>query len=332
MTRTTTTGPGLSRRLLLGTAAGLALPAVSARAQEYPSRPIRVIIGFPPGGSNDVTARILQPRVQETLGQPIIIENRPGANATLAAEFVARSAPDGYTLYLASSSPLVIAPHTSAHVGYNTGNDFAAITTVAATPSVLAVGPGTRARNLQEFLAEARRGPVNVASSGSGGLAHLAIEILRREVSQNITHIPYRGGGPAATDAVSGNVQGVIVDLAAIFGLIRDGRLRALAVMSNERTSLLPDVPTFTEAGVPGVVAVNWVAVLAPARTPQGVLARLHASLTEAAGSAPIRERFAAQGLETLTFPSPAATQAFLRAEWDKWGAVARASGARADE
>ena len=155
----------LSRRILLGAAAGLALPALHAQAQEYPSRPIRLIIGFPPGGSNDVTARILQARLQELLGQPIVIENRPGANATLAAEYVARSTPDGYTLYLASSSPLVIAPHTSAHVAYNTSNDFAAITTVAATPSVLAVGPGTRARTLQEFLAEARRGPVNVASA-----------------------------------------------------------------------------------------------------------------------------------------------------------------------
>ena len=322
----------VSRRFLLGAAGALALPALRAHAQVFPDRPLRLIIGFPPGGSNDTTARIMQPRLQELIGQPIVIENRPGANATLAAEFVARSAPDGYTLYLASSSPLVIAPHTSRHIAYNTGRDFAAINTVAATPSVLAVGPASRARTLAEFVAEARRGPVNIASSGSGGLAHLAIEILRREVSQNITHVPYRGGGPAATDTMSGNVHGVIVDLAGIFGLIRDGKLRALAVMSNERTPLLPDVPTFTEAGVPGVVAVNWVAVLAPARTPTAVLTRLHGVLSEVAESAPIRERFATQGLETMTHPSPDATQAFLRAEWDKWGAVALASGARADE
>lgn len=321
-----------TRRAVLAAAAGLTLPALPARAQDFPNRPVRIIIGFPPGGSNDVTARILQPRLQELLGQPIVIENRPGANATLAAEYVTKSPPDGYTLYLASSSPLVIAPHTSRHIAYNTGTDFAAIATVAATPSVLAVGPGTSARSLQEFLAEARRAPMNIASSGAGGLAHLAIEIMRREVSPNITHVPYRGGGPAATDTMAGNVQGVIVDLAAIFGLIRDGKLRALAVMSNERTSLLPDVPTFTEAGVPGVVAVNWVAVLAPARTPEAILRRLHATLTDVAASAPIRERFAAQGLESMTLPSPAATQAFLRSEWDKWGEVARSSGARADE
>jgi tripartite-type tricarboxylate transporter receptor subunit TctC len=318
-----------TRRLLLGAAGGLALPA---GAQGFPSRPVRVIIGFPPGGSNDAAARILQPRLQELLGQPIVIENRPGANATLAAEYVTKSPPDGYTLYLASSSPLVIAPHTSRHIAYNTGTDFAAVATVAATPSVLAVGPATTARTLQDFLAQARRTPMNIASSGAGGLAHLAIEILRREVSQNITHVPYRGGGPAATDTMAGNVHGVIVDLAAIFGLVREGRLRALAVMSDARTPLLPEVPTFTEVGVPGVVAVNWVAVLAPAHTPDGVLTRLHAAMTEVAASHEIKERFAAQGLESMTIASPAAAQAFLRAEWDKWGAVARSSGARADE
>jgi tripartite-type tricarboxylate transporter receptor subunit TctC len=321
-----------TRRLLLGSAAGLALPALPAWSQAYPNKPVRLVIGFPPGGSNDVAARILQPNLQESLGQPIVIENRPGANATLAAEYVSKSAPDGYTLYLASSSPLVIAPHTSRNISYNSGTDFAAIATVAATPSVLAVGPGSRAHTLQEFLTEARGGPVNIASSGAGGLAHLAIEILRREVSPNITHVPYRGGGPAATDTMAGNVQGVIVDLAAIFGLIRDGKLRALAVMSDTRTSLLPDVPTFTEAGVPGVVAVNWVMVLAPPQTPGPILNRLHTALTETASATPVKERFAAQGLEGMTLPSPAATQAFLRAEWDRWGAVARSTGARADE
>lgn len=321
-----------TRRLLLGAAAGLALPVVPARAQDFPSRPVRIIIGFPPGGSNDVAARILQPGLHELLGQPVIIENRPGANATLAAEYVTKSPPDGYTLYLASSSPLVIAPHTSRHVAYNTGTDFAAVAMIAATPSVLAVGSATSARTLQDFLVEARRRPMNIASSGAGGLAHLAIEIMRREVSQTITHVPYRGGGPAATDTMAGNVHGVIVDLAAIYGLIRDGKLRALAVMSDARTALLPDVPTFTEAGVPGVVAVNWVAVLAPAHTPGGVLTRLHATFTEVAASPATRDRFAAQGLESMTLPSPTAAQAFLRAEWDRWGAVARSSGARADE
>lgn len=321
-----------TRRLLLGGGAALALPALSAFAQAFPDRPIRLIIGFPPGGSNDVTARILQPRLQELLGQPIVIENRPGANATLAADYVQKSPPDGYTLYLASSSPLVIAPHTNRNINYNAGTDFAAVATVAATPSVLAVGPASRAHTVQEFIAEARRGPVNIASSGAGGLAHLAIEILRREISPSITHVPYRGGGPAATDTMAGNVQGVIVDLAAIYGLIKDGKLRALAVMSDQRSPLLPDVPTFTEVGVPGVVAVNWVAIAAPLHTPDPILQRLYTAFTDVAKAPETRERFAAVGLETMTMASPAATQAFLRGEWDKWGAVARSSGARADE
>jgi tripartite-type tricarboxylate transporter receptor subunit TctC len=324
-------GTTVARRALL--AAGLALQALRAQAQgDYPNRPVRFVIGYPPGGSNDVTARILQPRLNELLGQPVVIENRPGANATLGADYVARSAPDGYTLFLASSSPLVIAPFTSAHVPYDTGRDFAAITAVAQTPSVLAVGSGTPAPNLREFLAQAQRGALNIASSGSGGLAHLAIEILRRKVNGNITHIPYRGGGPATTDTMSGNVHGLIVDLAAVFGLIREGKLRALAVMSDQRSALLPDVPTFTEAGVPGVVAVNWVAVLAPARTPDAVLTKLHSALTQVASAPETRERFAAVGLEPMTHASPASAQDFIRGELARWGEVARETGVKAED
>ncbi len=319
----------LSRRAVLAGATGLL--ATPALAQDFPTRPVRIIIGYPPGGSNDVTARILQPKLQELLGQPVVIENRPGANATLAAGFVAGSAPDGYTLFLASSSPLVIAPFTSANVPYETGRDFAAVTAVAATPSVLAVGPAMPAQNLADFLAFAKRQPINIASSGAGGLAHLAIEVLRRDVTDNITHVPYRGGGPATTDTMSGNVHGVIVDLAAVFSLVREGKLRALGVMSDRRSALLPDVPTFTEAGLPGVVAVNWVAVLAPARTPDAVLTKLHGALTQVAGSGETRERYANVGLEPLTHASPAAAQDFLRAELARWGGVARATGARAD-
>ncbi|MDI3305814.1 MAG: tripartite tricarboxylate transporter substrate binding protein [Acetobacteraceae bacterium] len=325
----------LPRRSLLGAmaaTAGLVLPASRALALGYPNRPVRIVIGYPPGGSNDVTARILQPRLAELLSQPVVIDNRPGANATIGADYVARSEPDGYTLFLASSSPLVIAPFTSAHVPYDTGRDFAAITTVAATPSVLAVGPATRARNLQEFLEQARREQVNIASSGSGGLAHLAIELLRRQVSDKIVHVPYRGGGPATTDTMSGNVHGVIVDLAAIYGLIREGKLRALAVMSEKRSALLPDVPSFSEAGVPGVVAVNWVAVLAPARTPQPILARLHDVLAQVAGAPETRARYATVGLEPMTHPSPAAAQDFLRSELARWGEVARTTGVKAED
>jgi tripartite-type tricarboxylate transporter receptor subunit TctC len=320
----------IHRRSLLA-AAGLALPAV-ARAQDYPNRPLRIIIGYPPGGSNDVTARILQPHLQAALGVPVVIENKPGANATLGTDYVARSTPDGYTVLLASSSPLVISPHTSAHVPYNTAQDFSTIATVAATPSVLAVGPATKARDLREFIAAAKKAPTTIASSGSGGLAHLAIELLRRDVSQDITHVPYRGGGPAATDTMSGNVNGLIVDLAAIFGLIKDGKLRSLAMMSEQRSTLLPDTPTFTENGMPGIVAVNWIAVLAPARTPAPIVDHLHGALTRVATSPEVRERFASVGVEPMTHPSPTAAHAFVAGELDRWGAVARATGARADE
>jgi tripartite-type tricarboxylate transporter receptor subunit TctC len=320
------------RALLAAAATSAALATPGARAQGFPDRPVRVVIGYPPGGSNDVTARIVQPRLQELLGVPVVIENRPGANATIATDHVARSAPDGHTVLLASSSPLVIAPHTSARIPYDTARDLAAVGTVAATPSVLAVGPSTRARDLREFLAAARAGPLTIASSGSGGLAHLAIEILRRDVSQGITHVPYRGGGPATTDTMAGNVNGVIVDLAAVSGLVREGKLRTLAVMSGDRSALLPDTPTFTEEGLPGVVAVNWIAVLAPARTPAPILERLHGALTEVVNARDTAERFAAVGVEPFASPSPAAAHAFVRGELERWGDVARATGARADE
>jgi len=322
----------MQRRTLLAAAGGaLALPAIRANAQAFPNRPVRFILGYPPGGSNDATARVVQPRMQELLGQPIVIENRTGANATLATEYVARAAPDGYTLFVGSSSPLVIAPFTSPNISYDTARDFAPISCISATPSVLAVGPALPVRTLAEFLEAARTRQLNIASSGAGGLAHLAIEVLRRDVSQNITHVPYRGGAPATTDTVSGNVHGIIVDLAAIKTHLEEGRLRALAVMSERRSPLLPDVTTFSEAGMPTVVAVNWIGVMAPVRTPEPIQQQLHRAIIQATSGQDVRNRFTAIGLETFTQPSLAEARAFIGSELDRWGTIARATGARAD-
>ena len=317
------------RRLLLG--AALTLPSLRASAQSYPNRPVRLILGYPPGGSNDASARVIQPRLQELLGQPVVIENRTGANGTLATEYVARSAPDGHTLFLGSSSPLVIAPYTSPNISYDTARDFAALGGIAATPSVLAVGPALPVRTFDEFVAAARQRQINLASSGAGGLGHLAIEVLRRDVSQNITHVPYRGGAPATTDTVSGNVHGIVVDLAAIQGHLRDGRMRAIAVMSERRSSMLPDVTTFSEAGMPGVVAVNWIGVMAPVRTPDAILDQLQTAILQASTGQDVRDRFTQIGMEPFTHPSRAAAQAFITSELERWSTVARATGARAD-
>lgn len=303
----------------------------AAAAQVYPDRPISLVVGFPPGGSNDVVARMIGPKLGQLLRVPVVIENRPGANATLGTDYVARAAPDGYTLTLGSASPLAISPHTYRNIPYDTLRDFAPITTVAMTPEVVAVNPAIRAQNLREFAGMASSGDVTLASSGNGGLPHLAIELFRKLTSDKVTHVPYRGAGPAAVDVVSGQVQGIIVDLPALFPLIREGRLRALAVTSENRSPILPEVPTTAEQGMPRLVAVNWFAVMAPARTPAPIIERLHRALVEAATAPETREQFAAVGIEPMTMASPASFAAFLRTELERWGEVARDSGATAE-
>jgi tripartite-type tricarboxylate transporter receptor subunit TctC len=275
---------------------------------------------------------MIQPAMAEALGQPVVVENRPGANATLGAEYVARSAPDGYTLFVGSASPLVIVPHTSSHVSYVTPRDFITLSTVAMTPSVLAVGPAMRARNLPEFLEAAKREKLNIASAGAGGLGHLAIEILRRQVGPEITHVPYRGAGPAVADVMGGNVHGMIMDLAGAYGALQDGKLRALGVMSETRSALQPQVPTFSEIGVPGIVAVNWAAVLAPAATPRAIVDRLHTVLRSIATSGDMKDRFATLGLEPLSHPTQAAAHEFISAEYAHWGEVTRTTGVKSDD
>jgi tripartite-type tricarboxylate transporter receptor subunit TctC len=326
---------GLPRRALLAAAgATLALPALTlpALAQRFPDRPLRLVVGYPPGGSNDVTARILAPRLQELLGQPVIVENRPGANATLGSDHVVRAAPDGTTVLLASSAPLAIMPATSSKVPYDTLRDLQIITGVAATPEVVAVGPSVTARDMREFLAIAQRGQLNIASSGSGGMAHLAIEQLRRDFGQNVVHVPYRGGGPAVVDTLSGNVHAVIVDLSALFGQIRDGKLRALVVTDQVRSALLPDVPSSPEAGVPNMQAVNWIVTAVPKATPGPVVQALHAAFHRIASSDEVKERYRAVGMEPLVHASPEVAQDFMRAEVERWGRIARESGARAED
>jgi tripartite-type tricarboxylate transporter receptor subunit TctC len=319
------------RRALLGAAAAAAALPLPALAQAYPNRPVRIVVGFPPGGSNDAVARMIQPAVAEALGQPVVVENRPGANATLGAEHVARSAPDGYTLFVGSSSPLVIVPHMSSHVSYVTPRDFVTLATVAMTPSVLAIGPTMRARTLPEFIEQAKRERLNIASAGAGGLGHLAIEIMRRQVGPEITHVPYRGASPAVVDVIGGNVDGLILDLAGLYGTLQEGKLRALGVMSKTRSALQPQVPTFSEIGVPGVVAVNWAAVLAPAATPRAIVDRLHTVLRHIATSGDMKGRFATLGLEPLSHPSQAAAHEFISAEYAHWGEVVRTTGVKSD-
>jgi tripartite-type tricarboxylate transporter receptor subunit TctC len=311
----------------------LVLLALGVHAQTYPAKPIRLVVGFPPGGSNDIVARLITPKLTQILGVQVIVDNRPGANATIGTDYVAKSPPDGYTVTLGSASPLAISPFTYPNIPYDTLRDFSAITTVASTPEMIAIHPSIPARNLNELitLAKAQPGKLNFASSGNGGLPHLAIELFKNLGKVNVVHVPYKGAGPALTDLLGGHVHAMIVDLPVLYPHVKSGKLRGIAVTAERRAALLPDLQTAPEQGMKGLVAVNWFAIMAPAKTPKPVVDKLYSAITQVATSAEMKEQFQAQGVEAYIQPSPDAFTAFLKQDLARWSKVAKESGARAD-
>jgi tripartite-type tricarboxylate transporter receptor subunit TctC len=301
----------------------------SAVAQDYPTRPIKIIVGYPPGGSNDIVARIIAPPLGEELGVPVIVENRAGASGTIGADAVAKAAPDGYTLMVTSASPVVITPHTMEKVPFDTPRDFAAVNTVGLTPEVIAVRSALPVHSLKELLALAQKQQVSLSSSGSGGLPHLTIELIKQAHKGNILHVPYKGAAPAMTDTIAGHVDGIVMDLPPLFPMIKDGRLRPLAVTSAKRVDFLPDVPTALEE-LPGFDVVNWLGVLAPAKTPQKVIDRLNAALIKIVARPDVKEKLSNVAVVPSTMESPAAFQKFLAAEYARWGKVVKESGTTA--
>jgi tripartite-type tricarboxylate transporter receptor subunit TctC len=305
----------------------------AAHAQTYPAKPIRLIVGFPPGGSNDIVARQLAPKLTQLLGVQVIVENRPGANATIATDFVAKAAPDGYTIMLGSSSPLVISPFTYPNLPYDTLRDLAAITTVGSTPEMIATHPSVPARNLKELVALAKSQPNKLAfaSSGNGGLPHLAIELFKTLGKVSVLHVPYKGAGPAAIDLVGGHVHVMIIDMPALAPFVKNGKLRGIAMTSEKRTPLLPDIPTSGEQGMPGLIAVNWFGIMAPAKTSAPIIEKLHGAFVKAATAPDMKEQFDKVGVEAYVQPSPEAFTGFLKQELTRWGKIAKESGAKAD-
>ncbi|MDO8694670.1 MAG: tripartite tricarboxylate transporter substrate binding protein [Sheuella sp.] len=304
----------------------------AASAQEYPNKSITMVVGFPPGGSNDMVARIFAPKMSEILGVPVVVVNKSGSNALIGTEFVVRSPPDGYTITLASASPLAISPHTYAKMPFDTLKDLVGVTTVAQTPELISIHPSVKANNLQELIALSKTRPVTISSSGNGGLPHLAIELLRNAAGDGqIVHVPYKGAGPAIADLLGAHVDGILVDLPPQYPLVQDGRLRAIAVTNTKRAVLLPDTPTSVEQGVPSLLAFNWFSVMAPAKTPKPVIDKLYATLVKAAQDPELIESLRKIGVESFLQPSPEAFAKFLRDETDRWGKVAKASGAKAD-
>jgi tripartite-type tricarboxylate transporter receptor subunit TctC len=304
--------------------------ALNAHAQDWPSRPVRFILPFPPGGGTDILGRMIAERLSAALGQPVVTENRGGAGGNVGAEAAARSAPDGYTLVLVAPS-LAISPTLYSKINYDPVKDFAPISLVATVPNVMitqASMPGT----LQEFisLAKAKPGALNFGSGGAGTSNHLAGELFNIVTGAKLVHIPYKGVNLAMQDVLAGNVHLVFIGIPAAAPHIKAGKLRALALVAPQRSAALPDVPTVAEAGLRDFEVTTWYGVLAPAGTPRPVISRLNAELVRIMHSPELKERLAATGTDPLT-STPEEFAAYIKSEIAKWGDVIRKAGVKAD-
>jgi tripartite-type tricarboxylate transporter receptor subunit TctC len=306
----------------------LALVPLLASAQTYPTKPVRMIIGFPAGGPADIFGRALAQGMSTEFGQPVVVENISGVGGVLGVERGVKSAPDGYTLVLNSASPLVIAPYSLARLPYDIKKDIALITLVVRVPEVLAVHPSLPVNTFEELVAYAKANPgkVNFGSAGAGSITHLAGELLKAEAKIDIVHVPYKGAAPAVTDLVGGQVQMGIFDVPVLLQHIRSGKLKALAITSAKRAEALPDVPTTVEKNFPNVTSDNWYGLVMPAATPAQIQQRVHAAATTALKSAAVTEQFAKVG--GVAAPgTPQEYAQFVAAEQTKWGRIVTAIG-----
>ncbi len=310
------------------TASALAASTLTAGAGGYPDRPIHLIVGFPPGGINDIVARLVGHKLSEALGQPIVVENRAGAGGTIGADAVARAAPDGYTLLLGSVSNLAMAPSQYKNLPYDPSKSFAPVALVAASPNILVVNPAFPVHTVKELiaLAKAHPGTINYASAGIGTSNHLTVELLKVMAGIDLVHVPYRGDAPGITDVLAGQVPMMFPTLPVALPYIRSGKLRAVAVSSPKRSTLVPDIPTVAESGgLPEFAVSIWVGILAPAKTRKEIVDKLNAEIRRAVSSDDVRERLKAQGAEPAA-DTPEEFAAYLAAETTKWTQVAKSA------
>lgn len=319
----------LSRSLLL---IFLAAAPATLLAQAYPTKPVRVIVPYPPGGSTDILARVLAERITPSLGQQMVVENRAGATGVIGAEAVAKSPPDGHTLLMGVNGPITIAPAIRASMPYDTLRDFAPVILVADAPKLLVINPSIPVNTLQEFIAWAKGQPkpINFASAGVGTTGHLACELLKQRADFQANHVPYKGGGPAITDVIGGHVQFMFEVMPQLLPHVQAGRLRALAISSAERSKAIPSLPTVAEQGLPGFQSSTWFGVLAPAGTPEAVINRLNAEFSKALAEPDMAKRITDLGA-SWSPNSPADYAKFLRADLEKWRVVVAKSGAKFD-
>jgi tripartite-type tricarboxylate transporter receptor subunit TctC len=309
--------------------AGLSLLLVplAAKAQDFPNKQIRLIVPFPPGGPNDIIARVVGQRMSEILKQPLVIDNRGGQGGVLGTDVVAKAAPDGYTIGIVSASSLVISP-TMDKVAYDVHKDFAPVTLVTTVPEMLVVATNVPAKNMAELvaLAKAQPGKLNFASAGIGGLPHLAGELFKLTAKIDIVHVPYRGAAPAINDLLGQQVQMTFLDLPVILPQIKAGLLRPIALGAPERAPTAPDVPTTAEVGMPDLLIENWYGMIAPAGTPEKIVATLNRAANEAMNDPSVKAKLAEQGL-TVAGDTPQQFRDFIEAEIKKWAGVIKDAG-----
>ena len=306
----------------------IAAPAFAA--DPYPTRPIRMIVGFAPGGGTDLTARPVAQKMSELLGQQVIVENRPGAGGNIATEQVARAAPDGYTILMGTIAALAINPSLYGNLKFDPETDLAPVIQVVDATNVLALHPSVPAGSVQELIALARQKSLSAGSSGIGATGHLAIELFNLMAGVKLVHVPYKGGGPAMTDLVGGQVQLVFATTASAIPQIRAGRIKGIAVTTARRSALMPELPTISEAGLPGFDANNWYGIVVPAKTPRAIIDQLNAEVTRVLSMPDVKATLFNQGLD----PAPGTPEqfgAYIKSERVKWANVIKVSGAKAE-
>ena len=320
-------------KILAAAALALAIAPAAVAQGVYPARPVKIVEPYPAGGYYDVASRVLGQKFTEALGQPFVVENRPGANAIVGTEFTAKSAPDGYTIMMGGIGPHAINPSLYPKLSYDPVKDFAPVILVSMTPNALVANPGSAAKSVKELVEIARSQPgrINYASNGSGSSVHLCAELLGTMTGTRFNHVPFKGSAPAITATLGGQTEFAFATAGDVLAHIRGDKLRALAVTSARRIPALAETPTMIEAGVPGYEATAWFALFAPAATPREIVARLNAVAGKALQTDEVRERLAPQGSADLVGGSPEQLASLVKSEVIKWSKVVKESGATAD-
>lgn len=314
-------------------AAGIG-PAHAQTAVDYPQKPVRMIVPFAPGGASDFAARIISPRLSEALGQPIIVDNRAGASGNIGMEAAAKAPADGYTIFLGNIGTIAINPAVFPNLAVHPAKDFIAVSLVAELPSILVAHPSLPANTIGEFvaIAKAKPGDLNFASPGSSSMNRLEMERFMKAAGMNMVHVPYKGGaGPAVTGLLGNETHLMFVTLSSAIAFVKADKLKALAVTSSRRVEALPQVPTMVESGYPDSVSSSWQGVFVPAATPRAVVAKLHEALVKVMAMPEVKERFASSGVTAVTSKTPEDFAVYVAAESERWGRVARESGATID-